>query len=125
MVTTVIVDTSALMAAFERNVDIESELKRLLGKVTILVPSSVIRELEGLKKRKKEASAALALIERRGFDVTEVRGKGDQAIIESASDRRCPVLTNDSELRKELRKRSLTVIFLRGLSKLAVEGAGA
>jgi rRNA-processing protein FCF1 len=119
---TVIVDTSALLAMFEFRVDIEAELQRLLGKVDMLVPSSVIDELERLSKTKRDASAALALIEKRGFEVTKVRGKGDKAIFDLASERRCPVLTNDRALRERLRGRSLPVIFLRGLSKLDIEG---
>lgn len=107
---------------FEFKVDIESELQQLLGKVEMLIPSSVMDELERLSRTKRDASAALALIEKRGFKVTKVKGKGDKAIFDLAVERRCPVLTNDSALRKELRGRSLPVIFLRGLSKLEIEG---
>jgi len=123
MAVTVIADTSALLAMFEFKVDVESELQRLLGKVELLVPSSVIDELKGLSKRKRSASAALGLIMKRGFKVVEAEGKGDAAILDLATRMRCPVLTNDSALKLALRERSIPVIYLRGLTKLEVEGA--
>ncbi len=48
---TVILDSSALMMCFEFSIDLEKELTRLLGSYHIVVPSSIVKELESLSKK--------------------------------------------------------------------------
>ena len=47
----------------------------------------------------------------------------DDVIVRVATKWRCPVATNDRELRKRLRSIGIPVIFLRQRSRLDVEGA--
>ncbi len=116
----VLLDANALMMPFQFSLDLEEELKRLLGDYEVLVPSSVLRELEGLSKTDGRARAALELASR--YRVVEVPGEGDQAIFSAAVERSSAVLTNDSKLRRRLRRADIPVIYLRGRSKLQAEG---
>ena len=60
-----ILDSSALMMCFEFSIDLEKELTRLLGRYCIVVPSSIVRELEFLAKTtgKKRGKAKLLTLE--------------------------------------------------------------
>lgn len=121
----VIADTSFLMIPGLFGVDVIGELDRLLERRYILViPGPVIEELKGLASHGKpiERSAArlgLALATR-GKKVV-VRGPADEAILNLVGES-CAVGTTDSALRKELRSRGVSVIYLRGKSHLAVNG---
>jgi len=118
----VVLDTSALLGIFEHRVDIFSSLESLFGKVRVVIPSFILDELKELEKRKRHASAAVRLIRQKGVEVVDAPGKGDQGIVEFAIRYGYCVLTNDMRLKSELRKHGVTVIFLRNMSKLKVEG---
>jgi rRNA-processing protein FCF1 len=122
--TIIVLDSNAVMMLFEFSVDLEGELTRLFGKFKIFIPKPVINELKFLseygKGRKKHISKpALKLIEK--YDVIDINGKGDQAILNLAKKLNCIVLTNDKKLRNELKKLSLHTVYLRGKSKLVLE----
>ena len=110
---------------FEFPLDWESELQRLLGKYEIVVPSSIVQELTHLADqqggaRRSYAQAALKLIRR--FSVVEVdESQADDSLLELATRVKGMVVTNDRELRRRLRERSLPVIFFRGKNQLALE----
>lgn len=114
----VILDTNALMMVFQFRIDLEKELERILGKVEILVPSSVIRELE--KIRKWEARASLNLAKK--YKIIEVEKDGDNSILDLAKSLGAYVVTNDGELRKRLKENRIRVIYLRNYSHLVVDG---
>lgn len=122
---TVILDTSAILSFFEFSVDWEKELLRLIDGYKIIVPNEVIKELEVLSKqtasqRKLRAVASLKFTER--YETIETRaGNADDAVIEAAKKTKGVVATNDTELRKRLKHESISVIFLRGKKKLALE----
>lgn len=116
----VILDTNALMMPFEININLERELDRLLGVYEILIPSSVIDELEKLSERDKAASSALILTER--YNIINTSKKGDFSIIYLAKELKAIVVTNDKVLRKKLRKEGIPLIFLRGKDHLIYEG---
>jgi rRNA-processing protein FCF1 len=122
--TIIVLDSNAVMMLFEFSVDLEGELTRLFGKFKIFIPKPVINELKFLseygKGRKKHISKpTLKLIEK--YDVIDINGKGDQAILNLAKKLNCIVLTNDKKLRNELKKLSLHTVYLRGKSKLVLE----
>ena len=80
---------------------------------------------KGSPKMRKQASLALQLAQRcrivqvkRGADETP-----DDVIVRIAQKLKCHVATNDRALRKKLRIRGIPVIFLRGKTRLALEGA--
>jgi len=122
---TVILDSSAIMMCFEFSIDLERELTRLLGSYNIIVPSSIIRELEFLSRngkgnKKMKAKASLKLVE--NYETVIVDEKNaDDSLVELAKRTNCVVVTNDKELRKRLKDASVSVVFLRAKKKLMME----
>ncbi|MCJ2531096.1 MAG: hypothetical protein LN413_02090 [Candidatus Thermoplasmatota archaeon] len=116
----ILLDTNALMMPFQFSLDLEDELIRLLGEYRAAVPSSVIRELEGLSSTHSTARAALQFATR--FPVIDVEGVGDDALLSLAQAEGAAVLTNDRDLRRRLRKANLPVIYLRERSRLEAVG---
>lgn len=120
---TVILDSSAILMFFEFSVDWEKELQRLIGSFRLVVPTAVVQELQVLsthKKGQKKAAAALRLIENYET-IDDPLNSADEALLNIAEKTRGVVVTNDAELRKRLKNRSLPVIFLRGRKKLVME----
>ena len=113
----VILDTNALLWQFRSNLDIEKELNRLLGTYEIIIPSSVLLELENVKDR--YVKAARKLVERYQIIATEL--KGDESIISLAQALQAMVVTNDKELRKRLKEQGVTVIFMRQGKYLSID----
>jgi rRNA-processing protein FCF1 len=116
----ILLDANALMMPFQFSLDLEGELTGLLGEYDLAVPSSVLRELEGLSPANPTARAALKFAAR--FRVIEVDGTGDEALLELAQAQGAGVLTNDRALRQRLRKAGLPVIYLRERSRLEAVG---
>ena len=122
---TVILDSSAIMMLFEFSIDLEKELTRLLGNYQIIIPTPILKELTFLSKhgkgeKKIKAKASLKLIEKyETFDV--INKSGDDSILELAKRTNSIVVTNDKELKKRLKKSSISVIFLRAKKKLMME----
>lgn len=79
---------------------------------------------KGSPKMRQQASLALKLAEKcRMVNVEQsFKETHDDVIVRVAKDWRCPVATNDRELRKRLRIISVPVIYLRQKSHLEVEG---
>ncbi|MDP8011580.1 MAG: PIN domain-containing protein [Thermoplasmata archaeon] len=116
MVNEVIVDTNALMLPFQSKLRIEDELQRLLGSYVILVPESVIHELENLSRGNSDAMAALKYAKK--FKVIETDLSGDYSIFDLAIKKKCIVLTNDRILIERLKKNGIKVIRPRGEKRL-------
>ncbi|MFQ5908288.1 MAG: PIN domain-containing protein [Thermoplasmata archaeon] len=116
----ILLDANALMMPFQFSLDLEGELTRLLGEYDLAVPSSVLRELEGLSPANPTTRAALKFAAR--FRVIEVEGTGDEAILALAQAQGAGVLTNDRALRQRLREAGLPVIYLRERSRLEAIG---
>lgn len=124
---TVVVDTNALMMQFQYYLELESELERVMpGKFDVVVPDSVIDELEKLVeenngKQAEEARLAIELAET--FEIVEVDEEGDEAIIELASSLDdSVVVTNDKLLRARLRAKGIPNVHMRSKAFLSVEG---
>jgi len=116
----VILDTNGLMVPAEFGVDIFSELEALDFDEWI-VPSGVVRELEGIGSSgagagRDAARVALSLLDRCRIVVSE--GNVDDSILKLAIEMKAAVFTNDSELRKRLRDHGARVIYLRQRSYL-------
>lgn len=122
---TVILDSSAIMMLFDFSIDLEKELTRLLGAYHIVIPTSVVRELEflsekGKGEKKTKAKASLKLIEKyETIDTNEK--KADDSVLELAEKINGVVVTNDKELKARLKEISQSVIFLRAKKKLVME----
>jgi len=128
---TVILDSNFLFIPRQFGVDIFEELQRLLeGLVRCVVPSPVVEELRLLRQEakpsmRKKMDFALALAERCELIEEQVKhGETvDDALLRLAARWRCPVATNDADLRRRLRAEGLPVIYLRQRAYLAVDGA--
>lgn len=110
---------------FEFSIDLENELIRLLGSYKIIIPESIVRELEFLSvngngKKKMKAKASLKFIKK--YDTINTDEKnGDNSIIELANKIHCVVVTNDRQLRNRLKDISIPVIYLRAKKKLVMD----
>jgi rRNA-processing protein FCF1 len=130
LATKIIIDTNFLFIPSKFRLDIFEELKKLLGQnVESVLLSPAYRELQKLTTSKsiklsKQAQLGLKLAEK--CRIVEVERKSNEAnddlILRTATEWKCPVATNDRELRRKLRSVGVPVIFLRQKSLLAVEG---
>lgn len=110
----VVLDTNALLMPFQFGINIDLEIRHLLGDVEVLVPSSAVAELKKLKV--KEAKAALSLAGK--YRQVQTAHKGDEGVIEAAETHHAAVVTNDQELISILRKSSIPVIRMRECQRL-------
>lgn len=122
---TVILDSSAIMMLFEFQINLEDELTRLLGIYRIIIPKPIYEELKflsinGKGKKRIIAKASLKLIEK--YNIVDSDEKtGDDSVLSIAKKTKGIVVTNDKELKDNLKKISLSVIFLRAKKKLVME----
>jgi len=114
----VVLDTNALLMPFEFHLNLDLELKRLLGSCQIFVPGCVIGELH--RSRNKHAPVGLSLA--RKYPVAETSTQGDAGVIEVARRLEAFVVTNDAFLRSKLRKLGMRTIYLRSGSHLMIDG---
>jgi len=110
----VILDTSVLMDINEFKVDVIS-LLRDMGFAELLVPESVVRELE---KMKDDVNARVALMLLDRLKVVPSEGYADEVIPELAKRERASVCTVDRELMEKLKKEKINVIYLRQRKRL-------
>lgn len=122
----VIADTSFLMIPGLFGVDVVGELDRLLEQpYELAIPSLVLQELRQISeqgKPKERTAAKIGLVLAKRGKVIKVKGAADEAILNLALKGRCGVGTTDADLRKELRRRGVPVIYLRQKSHLAIDG---
>lgn len=114
----VVLDTNALLMPFEFRINLDLELKRLLGSYQIYIPGCVIGELH--KSKNKHAQVALSLA--RKYPVAETETQGDAGVIEVARRLSAFVVTNDALLRSKLRKQRMRTIYLRSGNHLTIDG---
>jgi rRNA-processing protein FCF1 len=127
----VILDSNFLFIPAKFQVDVFEELAKLLNqRFEPVLLSSIYQELQtmaekGAPSMRKQASLALKLAEKcRRIEVEKSREESnDDVILRTATLWKSPVATNDRELRNQLRARAIPVIFLRGKSRLELEGA--
>lgn len=126
----IILDSNALLVPLQLKIDIFEGLKTLLDmnfEPVLLSPNR--RELErlasnGSPQMRKKATYALKLAEKcKSIEVGE-EGKvsPDNVIIKVAGKWKCPVFTNDRQLRKKLRDINVPVIYVRQKSRLEIDG---
>ncbi len=118
MVKALVIDANGLMMPFQFRINIDNEIRRLLGEVRVLVPSSVLGELGRMDS--KESRAALALAAK--YEVAETALSGDDAVIEVAQSHSAAVLTNDRELISRLKEQRIPVLRLRSERFLVLMG---
>ncbi len=114
----VVLDANALMMPFQFSINIDIELERLLGSFEMVVPSSVIVELERVAAVQKASDAKGALKLAQKYRMHEVAGTGDDAVLAAACELGAVLLTNDAGLRRRAREAGLRTVCLRGRSHL-------
>ena len=127
----VVLDANFFFVSSQFNVDVFEELANLLNRrFKPVLLSTTQRELQGLAessspKQRKQAQLALRLAEKCRVVAVEkgLKETYDDVIVIVAAEWKCPVATNDRELRKRLRKVGVPVIFLRQKRRLEMEGA--
>jgi rRNA-processing protein FCF1 len=110
-------------------VDIFSEIEALVGGFEPIVLSTTIEELKKLstvksEKTRRNSLAALELVKKCRIVDVELRPNEsyDDIILRVANEGKYIVATNDSKLRKRLRDKGITTIFLRQKSRLEMNG---
>ncbi len=126
----IILDSNALFVPLQFKIDIFEELKLLNMKFELILLPPIRRELEklaekGSPKTRKNASYALKIAEK--CKVVELDKKYDSSspddtVFQVAHEWKCPVFTNDRELRKRLRNINVPVIYVRQKSRLEIDG---
>jgi len=91
-----VIDTNAIIYAIKQKISLEKFLFE-----EIVVPSSVVEELEKLSINDKNAKIALRLIQK--YKVIETSKKGDEGVIDVALRNNGKVITNDADLIKRLK----------------------
>lgn len=127
----VILDSNFLFIPAKFKLDVFEEMAKLLNqRFDPVLLSPIHQELKtmaekGVAKRRRQASLALKLAERCKNISVEKRlaETNDDVIFRIATHWKSPVATNDRKLRKNLRARSIPVIYLRSKSRLELEGA--
>jgi hypothetical protein len=125
----ILLDSNFLFIPVEEGVDIFAELERLLGLPRCMIPTPVLEELRRLRERAKPAEArridlALRLAERcEPLEVELMEGEEvDDLLLRIGKELGCLVATNDSELKRRLRREGVPVIYLRQRAYLELEG---
>ena len=116
----VFLDANALLMPFQFRMNLEMELRRLLGETDVAIPTPVLTELEVLASKDRDAQAALRLARR--YREIEASGSADEALLDLALAHHGVVVTNDQPLLNRLRAQGIPRIFLRSRSHLVAEG---
>ncbi|MCI4365850.1 MAG: hypothetical protein L3K10_07335 [Thermoplasmata archaeon] len=96
---------------------LEEEVGRIHPGARLLVPTSVLAELDGLAKSLTPgAMAARALADR--YQIVPTTERGDDAILEAADGTGAWVATADRELRRRLAIRGITALIPRDRHRL-------
>ncbi len=108
----VLLDTNALFLPFRTHLDLEQEIRRLVGRTRIGIPQLVLGEVDRLIDRRAEAAISARILARR-FTLVPSVGHGDAGILAVARRFRATVVTADRGLRDRLRASGLPVLFPR------------
>jgi rRNA-processing protein FCF1 len=127
----IILDSNALFVPLQFKIDLKEELKKILTtNFELILLSTNLSELKTLSKKgapkiRKNAEYALKIAkELKILSLNEKynRYSKDDVIFKIARKCKCPVFTNDRELRRRLRNINVPVIYVRQKSRLEVEG---
>lgn len=112
-----LVDANALLLPFTSHFRLEEEIYLHVDGARVLVPSSVLGELERVADRGNAFARAAREFARR-FDVVHTEAQGDDALVELGRRLSAWVLTGDRALRTRLLEAGVPVLFPRGKSHL-------
>jgi rRNA-processing protein FCF1 len=113
----VIMDSNFLMIPIQFNVDILSEISRLIDvSYDLFVPDKVLVELQTLAKKgnlKERKAARVGLELAKGMKILRIEGASPDDALVSIADESTVICTNDKLLRKRILKKGGKAIFLR------------
>ena len=123
----VVIDTNFFMVPFQFNVDIITELEKLLPSYKLTTPSFVINELKGLKKNNKgkirlNANLALKLANSSKIEIKDISLLENETVDDALLRVSEVLATNDIELKNRAKDKGITVVYLRQKRYIAVDG---
>ena len=123
----VVIDTNFFMVPFQFNVDIISELEKILPSYKLTTPSFVINELKGLKRNNKgkirlNANLALKLANSSKIEIKDISLLENETVDDALLRVSEVLATNDIELKKRAKDKGITVAYLRQKKYIAVDG---
>ena len=123
----VVIDTNFFMVPFQFNVDVISELEKLLPSYRLTTPSFVINELKGLKRNNKgktrlNANLALKLANSSKIEIKDISLLENETVDDALLRVSEVLATNDIELKNRAKNKGITVAYLRQKKYIAVEG---
>ena len=123
----VVIDTNFFMVPFQFNVDIISELEKILPSYKLTTPSFVINELKGLKRNNKgkvrlNANLALKLANSSKIEIKDISLLENETVDDALLRVSEVLATNDIELKRRAKDKGITVAYLRQKRYIAVEG---
>ena len=123
----VVIDTNFFMVPFQFNVDVITELEKLLPSYKLTTPSFVINELKGFKNNNKgkirlNANLALKLANSSKVEIKDISLLENETVDDALLRVSEVLATNDIELKKRAKDKGITVAYLRQKKYIAVEG---
>ena len=123
----VVIDTNFFMVPFQFNVDVISELEKILPSYKLTTPSFVINELKGLKRNSKgkvrlNANLALKLANSSKVEIKDISLLENETVDDALLRVSEVLATNDIELKNRAKNKGITVAYLRQKKYIAVEG---
>ena len=123
----VVIDTNFFMVPFQFNVDIITELEKVLPSYKLTTPSFVINELKGLKKNNKgkirlNANLALKLANSSKIEIKDISLLENETVDDALLRVSEVLATNDMELKKRAKAKGITVVYLRQKNYITVDG---
>jgi rRNA-processing protein FCF1 len=115
----VVLDANALFLVVRTGFPVESEVDRLQPGAELLVPSSVLGELERLARGLTPGAAAARAVASK-YRTWPTEARGDDGVLDVAQATRAWVVTADRELRRRLRVRGMTALVPRDRHRLEV-----
>lgn len=112
-----LLDANALMLPIRTQFPLQKEVDRIRPGALLLVPSSVLHELDRLADRGVRGARA-AVVLARGFPVVVATGRGDAGIVDAALRHHAWVVTADRALAEHLRTRGVSVLVPRDRHRL-------
>lgn len=114
----VVIDTNFFMVPFQFNVDIITELEKLLPSYNLTTPSFVINELKGLKRNKNaktrlNANLALKLANSSKVEIKDISLLENETVDDALLRVSEVLATNDIELKNRAKDKGITVAYLR------------
>ena len=123
----VVIDTNFFMIPFQFNVDIITELEKVLPSYKLTTPSFVINELKGLKRNNKgkirlNANLALKLANSSKVEIKDISLLKNETVDDALLRVSEVLATNDMELKKRAKAKGITIVYLRQKNYITVEG---